>query len=42
MENINITEVAKNAKNAFLKTMNLDVEIKNKALSQIAKKILFM
>ncbi|MBQ7286466.1 MAG: glutamate-5-semialdehyde dehydrogenase [Candidatus Gastranaerophilales bacterium] len=39
MENINIIEIAKNAKGAFLKTMNLSVEIKNKTLAQIAKKI---
>ncbi len=36
---IDIFEVAKNAKNAYLKTMNLDAEIKNKALSAISKKI---
>lgn len=36
---INIIEIAKNAKNAYLKTMNLDCEIKNQALSEIAKKI---
>ena len=36
---INILEVAKNAKSAYLKTMNLDAEIKNKALSAISKKI---
>ena len=36
---IDILEVARNAKNAYLKTMNLDVEIKNQALSAIAKKI---
>ena len=39
MDNTNITEIAKNAKNAFLKTMNLNVEEKNKALTQIAKEI---
>jgi len=39
MENINIIDIAQNAKNAYLKTMTLDVEIKNKALSAIAKKI---
>ncbi len=36
---IDIFEIAQNAKNAYLKTMNLDVEIKNQALSAIAKKI---
>ena len=36
---IDIFEVARNAKNAYLKTMNLDVEIKNQALSTISKKI---
>ena len=36
---IDIFEIAQNTKNAYLKTMNLDVEIKNKALSAIAKKI---
>ena len=36
---IDIFEVALNAKNAYLKTMNLDAEIKNQALSTIAKKI---
>lgn len=39
MENIDIIQVAKNAKNAYLKTMNLDVEIKNQALSAIIDKI---
>ena len=39
MNNANIIEIAKNAKNAFLKTMNLNVEEKNKALLQIAKEI---
>ncbi|MBE7708145.1 MAG: glutamate-5-semialdehyde dehydrogenase [Cyanobacteria bacterium SIG27] len=36
---MDIFEIAQNAKNAYLKTMNLDVEIKNQALSAIAKKI---
>ena len=36
---IDIFEVARSAKEAYLKTMNLDVEIKNNALSVIAKKI---
>ncbi len=36
---IDIFEIAQNAKNAYLKTMNLDVEIKNQALNEIAKKI---
>lgn len=36
---IDIFEVAQSAKNAYLKTMNLDVDIKNQALSAIAKKI---
>lgn len=39
MENIDIIDIAHKAKNAFLKTMNLDVEIKNKALSEIAHAI---
>ena len=39
MENINIIEIAKSAKEAYLKTMNLDVNKKNEALSVIAKKI---
>lgn len=39
MENINIIDIAHKAKKAYLKTMNLDVEIKNKALSEIAKEI---
>ena len=39
MENINILNIAKNAKEAYLKTMNLNVEIKNKALSAIIKEI---
>ena len=39
MNNANIIEIAKNAKNAFLKTINLNVEEKNKALLQIAKEI---
>ncbi len=34
-----ILEIARNAKNAFLKMMNLSDEIKNKALLNIAKKI---
>ncbi|MBQ8635211.1 glutamate-5-semialdehyde dehydrogenase [bacterium] len=37
---MNIKDIAQNAKNAFLKTMNLDNKIKNKALSHIAQKIL--
>ena len=36
---IDIFEVAREAKNAYLKTMNLDSDIKNQALSAIAKKI---
>ena len=36
---IDIFEVVQSAKNAYLKTMNLDVDIKNQALSAIAKKI---
>ena len=36
---IDIFEVAQNAKNAYLKTMNLNSDIKNQALSAIAKKI---
>ena len=36
---IDIFEVARNAKVAYLKTMNLNVELKNQALSAIAKKI---
>ncbi|MBR3605209.1 MAG: glutamate-5-semialdehyde dehydrogenase [Candidatus Gastranaerophilales bacterium] len=36
---IDIFEVAKNAKCAYLKTMNLEADIKNQALSAIAKKI---
>ena len=36
---IDIFEIAHNAKNAYLKTMNLDSEIKNQALDAIAKKI---
>lgn len=36
---IDIFEVALSAKNAYLKTMNLDAGIKNQALSAIAKKI---
>ncbi|MBR5303795.1 MAG: glutamate-5-semialdehyde dehydrogenase [Candidatus Gastranaerophilales bacterium] len=36
---IDIFEVALNAKNAYLKTMNLNAEIKNQALIAIAKKI---
>lgn len=39
MENIDIVDIAKKAKNAYLKTMNLNVEIKNKALSEIASEI---
>lgn len=36
---INIIDIAKNAKNAFLKTMDLKSEIKNQALENIAKKL---
>ena len=36
---IDILEIARSAKNAYLKTMNLDFEIKNQALKAIAKKI---
>ena len=36
---MDIKSIAKNAKNAFLKTMNLSNEIKNEALAKIAKKI---
>ena len=36
---IDIFEVAQNAKNAYLKTMNLKTDAKNQALSAIAKKI---
>ena len=39
MENIDIKTVAKNAHNAFLKTMNLDDSLKNKALEAIAQKL---
>lgn len=39
MENIDIVDVAKRAKNAYLKTMNLNVELKNKALNEIAIEI---
>ena len=35
MNNIDIIQIAKNAKNAFLKTMNLDNATKNKALENI-------
>lgn len=39
MENIDIIEIAKSTKDAFLKTMNLDNDAKNKALLKIAQKI---
>ncbi len=35
----NMTQIAKNAKNAFLKMMTLDTDTKNKALLNIAKKL---
>ena len=35
----NITEIAKNAKDAFLKTMTLDSQIKNEALKKIAQNL---
>ena len=35
----NILEIAKNAKNAFLTTMNLDISVKNEALKKIAKNL---
>lgn len=39
MNNINIIEIAKNAKTAFIDLMNLDSETKNKALENIAENI---
>ena len=36
---MDIKEIAKNTKNAFLKVMNFDNSIKNKALENIVKKL---
>lgn len=36
---MNVTEIAKNAKNAFLKTMNLSLDIKNLALKNIIENL---
>ena len=39
MNNIDIIQIAKKVHNAFLKTMNLDTETKNKALYNISQKL---